>query len=100
MKNEKTMNDSSLRKYLLNVWNILYNILQDAIIFVRVAFDRRYALFHKPPVVIDVKSSISYIVAFLSKYLSQRNFSLLTLIIYSFCFLVKGLFLAKKTTSA
>ena len=62
MKNEKTMNDSSLRKYLLNVWNILYNILQDAIIFVRVAFDRRYALFHKPPVVIDVKSSISYIV--------------------------------------
>ena len=55
------MKDFLLKKYMLNVWNIVYNIFQYTMIFVRVIVDRGYALFHKPPVVIEVKSSISYI---------------------------------------
>lgn len=56
------MNDSLLKKILLNVWTIVYNILQNTIIGVKVVMDSCYALFHKPPVVTEVKSSISYII--------------------------------------
>ena len=51
-----------VKKYLLYVWNVFYNAIHKNLLFLSIAIDKCYTVFHKPPTIIDVQSSISYIV--------------------------------------
>ena len=56
------MRDSRLKSHLLVLWNLchdVWTILLEAILMVN---DKVYSLFHKAPLVVDVDSSIRYIV--------------------------------------
>ena len=59
---EKDTGEVFFKKHLLYVWCFVYDAIYEMFIFLKITIDKCYIVFCKPPVVMDVESSISYIV--------------------------------------
>lgn len=57
------MQDCRMKLFLLSIWNILYDIVCVIKVFLLGIVDKFYTILRKPPIVVDIESSIRYIIS-------------------------------------